>query len=110
MEIRISGKLDRHNRAFFTKKESAELSYIGDGFVFVDYLDEGIFLGDIFILENGTEIILKEIKLQFDTKEPLTEMGSGWKCLCKFDNLDLKKIPTISAWNSNFIIANRKEI
>ena len=97
MEIRISGKLTDH------------YSWIGDGFVFVDYLDEDIFLEDIFILKDGTEIILKEIKLQFDTKEPLKEMGSGWKCLCKFTNLDLKRIPSASTWSSNFIIAKRKE-
>jgi len=99
MEIRIIGKLTRR------------IAYIGDGFVFVDYLNADIFLEDVFVLEDGTEIILREIKLQFDTKEPLTEMGSGWKCLCRFDNFDLSRVPSVENWfdGNTRIIARKKE-
>jgi hypothetical protein len=99
MEIRIIGKLTRR------------ITNIGDGFVFVDYLDADIFLEDVFVLEDGTEIILIEIKLHFDTKEPLTEMGSGWKCLCRFDNFDLSQVPSVGDWfdGDRHLIAKRKE-
>ena len=66
--------------------------------LYLSYLDADIFLGDVFSLADGTEITLQEIKLQFATKEPLTEMGKGWKCLCRFDNFDLNNIPSVGNW------------
>ena len=110
MEIRISGKFERSNRSIYTQKEIDKLFWIGDGFVFVQYIPEDIFLGDVFILEDGTEIKLLEIKLQFDTKEPLEMMGHGWKCLCRFENLDLKSVRSVRDWFSGepVILANRK--
>jgi hypothetical protein len=101
MEIRITGKYDRLVN---------NIPWLSDGLVFVDYLEEDIFLEDRFLLESGEEIVLKEIKLQFDTKEPLTEMGRGWKCLCRFDGIDLTKIPAVKNWGGNpIMIAKRKE-
>ena len=110
MEIRIKGKFERNNRSIFTQNEIDGISWNGDGFVFVDYLEEDVFLGDVFVLKNGTEIILKEIRLQYNTEEPLTMMGHGWKCLCKFDNLDLDKVPAVKDWFDNipFIVAIKK--
>lgn len=105
MKIRIIGKFEK------TAEEVNRVSWIGDNFVFVWYLPGDILLGDVFILEDGTEIILKEIKLQFDTKEPLTMMSHGWKCFCRFEGLDLNKVPVAQDWydNTPSIIAIRKE-
>lgn len=110
MEIRIRGKFERSNRHFYTQKDIDQIPWIGEGFVFVDYLNEDIFLHDVFVPENGKEIILREIKLQFDTKEPLTMMGRGWKCLCRFDNLDLENITAVKDWfaSTAFIMAKKK--
>lgn len=107
MQIRIQGKFDE---LLLTKKERNELWWLKNGLVFVSYLEEDIFLEDVFILTEGTEITLKEIKLQFDTKEPLTIMGKGWKCLCKFQNLDLNKLMPVKDWGNseNNLIAVRK--
>ena len=94
MEIRISGKIKRPK-----------------GFVFVLHLTEDIYLDDVFILGDGTEIILREIKIQFDTKEPWTMMYQGWKCLCRFDNFDLKKVNAARGWsNEPVIVAKRKGV
>ena len=110
MEIKILGKCDPDSRELYVYKENKDLSGIGQGLVFVDYLSEDIFLNDVFILEDNTEIILREIKLQFETKEQITEMGHGWKCLCRFEGLDLDKLPAVRDWfTSNFkIVAKRK--
>lgn len=105
MQIHIKGKFKRANRWPF----KADCPWIDEGFVFVAYLNEDIFLGDVFELEDGTEITLREIKLQFDTKEPLTSMGAGWKCLCRFENLNLDPIPVVRDWFSDIDIpATRK--
>lgn len=112
MEIHIKGKFQKTNRSIYTAKEAAGLPWIGEGFVFVQYLTEDIFVGDVFILEDGTEIILKEIKLQFDTEQPLTSMNAGWKGLCRFDNLNLDKIPVVRDWfnNTTDIPAQKKAV
>lgn len=111
MEIRISGRFEPSNNFLYTQRDIDQVWWIGDGFVFVQYLPEDIFLGDVFILEDGVEITLREIKLQFDTKEPLTMMEHGWKCLCRFENLNLSKIPAVKDWfeNDSFVVARRKE-
>ena len=111
MQINILGKCDPDSRELYDHSERKELLRIGQGFVFVDYLPEDIFINDVFILDDGTEIILREIKLQFDTKEPLTEMGHGWKCLCRFEGLDLDKLPSVRDWfKINLkIVARRKD-
>ena len=110
MEIRIRGKLEQSNRSLYTQDEIDAISWIGNEFVFVEYLEEDIFLDDVFILETGEEIILREIKLQFKTKKPLTMMGHGWKCLCRFDNLDLTKIPAAKDWfdEPSVVVAKRR--
>jgi hypothetical protein len=110
MEIKISGKFENKNRSLYTQKEIDEVWWIGEGFVFVQYLTEDIFLGDVFVLEDRTEITLRQIKLQFNAKESLTMMSRGWKCLCKFDNLNLDKIPAVKDWfhTDAVIIARRK--
>ena len=101
MEIRIKGKFEG----------SHQIPWIGEGFVFVDYLDEDIFLGNVFVLKDGTEICLQEIKIQFYSKEPITMIGHGWKCLCRFDNLDLEQLSVVKDWfdKAPFIIATRKD-
>lgn len=123
MEIRIIGKIEPLDRPAFDKKTSDQLlhfgessvlidslNWVGEGFVFVDYLNEDIFLGDVFILDDKTEITLLEIKLQFNTRERLTMMGHGWKCLCRFLNLNLENVPVASDWfdTTPIIIATRK--
>jgi hypothetical protein len=107
MEIYIKGKFESSN---YSRKELKQISWIENGFVFVDYLPDDIAVGDVFTLENGEEIILIEIKLQFETKESLTAIGKGWKCLCKFENLDLKNIPSTKDWydSATNIIAKKK--
>lgn len=68
MEIQIAGKFEPNNPSLYSQKEIEQISWIGDGFVFIQYLAEDIFLGDVFILGDDTEITLREIRLQFDTK------------------------------------------
>jgi hypothetical protein len=110
MEIRIVGKLEPNNTTLYSPNEIEQISWIGEGFVFIDYLDEDIFLSDVFILEDGIEITLREIKIQFDTKEPWTMMDRGLKCLCRFEGFDLNKVPVVKDWFSNTskIVARRK--
>ena len=111
MEIKILGKCDPKNLKLYTHSERKELSRIGQGFVFVDYIPEDIFLNEQFILDNGTVITLKEIKLQFETEEQLAVMGHGWKGFCRFEGLDLDNLPAVRDWfASNFkIVARRKD-
>jgi hypothetical protein len=108
MKIQILGKIDH---SFYTKKEIKTIPWISEGLVFVSYLTEDIFLGDVFVLEDETEITLQEIQTEFEGKEPLTMMGRGWKCLCRFNNLDLGKLPAIKSWlgAETIMIASRKQ-
>ena len=112
MEIRIAGKFEPNNTTLYSPNEIKQTSWVGEEFVFIDYLDEDIFLGDVFILEDGTEITLREIKIQLDTKEPWTMMGHGWKCLCRFEGIDLDKVPVVRDWFNNTpkIVARRKDM
>ncbi len=112
MEISIAGKLECSNRTLYTQREIDELSWVGDGFVFVQYLPQDIFIGDVFILADGTEITLQEIKIQFNTKEPLTTIEHGWKCLCRFDNLNLDDVPAVKDWfvGESIIVARKKQL
>lgn len=59
MEIQIIGKFEPGN----PQKQINHIPWMVEGFVFVQYLFADIFLGDLFILEDGTEISLQEIKL-----------------------------------------------
>ena len=111
MEINILCKCDPDDWKLYTQSEKKELCTIGQAFVFVDYLCEDIFLNDVFILKDDTKIKLYEIKLQFETKDPLMEMGHGWKCLCRFNGLELDKLPAVRDWfTSNFKIATKRKI
>ena len=50
MEIRIAGKFEPNNTTLYSPNEIEQTSWVGEEFVFIDYLDEDIFLGDVFIL------------------------------------------------------------
>lgn len=89
MEITILGRVNN---------DSLQIDYLDNEYVFVDYVNEDVCVGDIFKFGPHT-IELLDIKLQFKVNQPLTRIDKGWKFIGKFAWLDLTQLPSLLGWD-----------
>jgi hypothetical protein len=98
MEIRIFGRVDN---------DTLKIDYLTNEHVFVDYLDEDVFLGDVFKCGAHT-IRLKEIQLQWpgDEGQKYEMMAKGWKYIGLFEWLDVTQLPALRGWLTQYMDMN----